>query len=109
MFAGFGWIHEDDGWQASPYQSVERFIYHFGAAIGLNDELAVGFQAQGAYTTALRAKNGVLLSTSQEPVYGRFWFNFRLSQQTFLETSVLLPLNSDAHATTFGVTYIRRY
>lgn len=109
LFAGMGWIHEGDGWQSSPYKPTDRITYHLGAAIGLNDELAIGFQAQGVYSPELRARNGTLLSTQQEPVEGRFWFNFRTTQYSNIEAAVEIPVSSDAHSTSFGLTFIRRY
>ena len=109
LFGGFGWIHEGDGWQSSPNKPIDRFTYHLGAAIGLNDELAIGFQAQGVYSPELHSRNGTLRSTQQEPVEGRFWFNFRITQYSNIEAAVEIPLSTDAHSTTFGLTYIRRY
>lgn len=109
LFAGFGWIHEGDGWQSSPYKPIDRLTYHLGAAIGLNDELAIGFQAQGGYSPEVRARNGILLSTQQEPIEGRFWFNLRTTHRSNIEAAIEVPLSTDAHSTIFGITYIRRY
>ncbi|HLP07138.1 MAG TPA: hypothetical protein VK178_03170 [Opitutaceae bacterium] len=109
LFAGISWGRDWDGWQRSPYQPVDHLRYHLGAAIGLNDELAIGFQVQGEYVSEVKDRSHRLLAPSQEPVVGRFWFNFRVNQHTFVETSVSLPANDDAHATAFGVTCVRRY
>src|SRR5690606_12624134 len=74
LFLGLGWLHDDNGWTTSPYRPLDRFYYHLGAAIGLNDELAIGFQARGEYRPELERRDGTLLAISQEPVHGRFWF-----------------------------------
>lgn len=109
LFAGISWGRDWDGWERSPYQPIDHLRYHLGAAIGLNDELAIGFQVQGEYVGEVKDRSHRLLAPSQEPVVGRFWFNFRVNQRTFVETSVSLPANDDAHATAFGVTCVRRY
>jgi hypothetical protein len=109
LFAGVAWVRDWDGWGRSPYLPIDHFRYHLGAAIGLNDELAIGFEVQAEYVGEVKDRSRRLLATSQEPVTGRFWFNFRANQHTFIEASVNLPANDDAHATTFGFTCIRRY
>lgn len=109
LFGGVGWVRDLNGWQSSPYRPVDHFSYHLGAAIGLNDELALGIQVQGEYRSELKTRQGNLASFSVEPVAGKFWFNLRTTQRTFLETSVTVPLNDDTHTTSFGVSYIRRY
>lgn len=109
LFGGIGWVHEEGGWQSSPFQPVDHITYHFGSAIGLNDELALGFQVQGEYRSEVRSRDRSLLSLSQEPVGGRFWVNFRTAQNCFIEASATLPLNDDSHATTLNLTYIQKY
>ena len=109
LFAGVAWQHDYNGWQRSRYQPVDYFTYHLGVAAGFNDELAIGFEAQGGYRSPVRDRAGNLVSLSSEPVFGRFWFNYRLDATTSAEPSVIFPANDDAHATTFSFTFIKRY
>jgi hypothetical protein len=109
LFAGIAWARDWDGWERSPFLPVDHFRYHLGAAIGLNDELALGFEAQAEFVGAVKDRSDRLLATSREPVTGKFWFNFRTNQRTFIEASVAFPANDDAHATTFEFTCLRKF
>ena len=109
LIAGIGYQRDFNGWESSPYQSVYYVTYHLGTAIGLNDELAIGIDAEGHYQSATRYKSGGVLSLSSEPVFVRFWFDYRLSAFCFVEPSLLLPANDDAHATSLGLTYVQRF
>jgi|GEM_PF-3947424 len=109
IFAGVGWIHELNGWSESQYKLRDLLTYHLGMAIGLNDELAIGFQAQGEYLPAIKDRKEQLIATSVETAEGKFWFNYRLTHHSFAELAFLAPLNDDTHSTTFEFTYILRY
>lgn len=108
LFGGVEWLHDGDGWNRSPFQPVDHIGYRAGAAIGLNDELAVGFQAQGEYRATVRNRVGQLVALFTEPLSARFWFNLRLNQRSFLELAVTFPANDDAHAATWNATWIYR-
>ncbi|HEY4247079.1 MAG TPA: hypothetical protein VGM64_09500 [Lacunisphaera sp.] len=109
VFAGIEWMRELNGWGESPYKLRNLVSYHLGTAIGLNDELALGLQAEGEYLPSLVDRRGDLISASAEPVSGRFWMNYRLTRHSFVELSFLAPFNVDANATSFKFTYILRY
>lgn len=109
IFGGFGWDRQLNGWSESIYRLRNLFTYHVGVAIGLNDELAVGLQAQGEYVPDLVARGGSLVAVSVEPVVGKFWFNYRLTRHAFVEFGVVPSLNDDSDSTGFEFTYLLRY